>query len=196
VISFVSLELIAMLEQLRLKGTRLICFGDHEQLPPISSEWRGQLVEARCFKDIALAKAWADSATFQLRRCRRSDQAHFHFYTAAKNRPLAEALEEARARYPSSSEPCEHNIVISSWRRQCFEKQLQERAAAAHDGPKVHIPNGEVPFDCFVGTRLIGCSTLLKGIVNGAFLRVVAMEGTITVQDEDTEEQVGRHTRA
>ena len=32
-ISFVSIDLIAALETLRLRGTRIICFGDFEQLP-------------------------------------------------------------------------------------------------------------------------------------------------------------------
>jgi hypothetical protein len=202
-ISFVSLEFIAMLGQLRLKGTRLIAFGDYEKLPPISSEWRGQIVGAPCFKETALVRAWADSTTFQLRRCRRSDQAHYDFYTAAKSQPLEQALESAMARHPPSSGPCEHNIVISSWHRQCINEQLQERAANAYDGPKVRIPRRKVPLDCFVGTKLIGCNTILKGVVNGAFLRVTAVDSRlITAQDEDTREvvqmtadQTGRHCR-
>jgi hypothetical protein len=82
-------------------------------------------------------------------------------------------------------------------------EELQERAAEAPGGPKVRINGGQVPFDCFPGNKLIGCNTTFKGVVNGAFLRVTAVEdGLIAVQDEDTEEvvhmtpdQVGRHCR-
>ena len=62
---------------------------------------------------------------------------------------------------------------------------------------------GEVPFQCFVGTKLIGCNSALQGIVNGAFLIVAAIhDGKITVLDEDigqradfTAAQLAKHTR-
>ena len=42
-ISFLSVDLLAQLEQLRLKGTRLLAFGDFKQPPPVSNRWRGQV---------------------------------------------------------------------------------------------------------------------------------------------------------
>ena len=59
------------------------------------------------------------------------------------------------------------------------------------------------PFDCFVGTKLIGCNSALKGIVNGAVLLVTAIDDDkITVRDEDlgeetdyTPTQLANHTR-
>ena len=41
-ISFVSIDLLAALEQNRLIGVRLLCFGDWRQLPPVCNRWRGQ----------------------------------------------------------------------------------------------------------------------------------------------------------
>ncbi len=40
-IFFMSIDMLAALEHLRLKGVRLICFGDFGQLPPVSNRWRG-----------------------------------------------------------------------------------------------------------------------------------------------------------
>ena len=45
-----SIDLLADLEHLRLKGVRLICFGDFGQLPPVSSRWRGCKVAHNTFE--------------------------------------------------------------------------------------------------------------------------------------------------
>ena len=79
---------------------------------------------------------------------------------------------------------------------------MQALAASNHDGETVPI-EGEVRFQCFVGTKLIGCNSALQGIVNGAFLLVTAIQGDkITLLDEDTGQkadftaaQLAKHTR-
>ena len=87
-ISFVSIDLIAALETLRLRGTRIICFGDFEQLPPISNRWRGCPVQADVFERSRLFKQWSDCTKFVLTECRRSDEPHFALYTAVKQLSL------------------------------------------------------------------------------------------------------------
>jgi ATP-dependent exoDNAse (exonuclease V) alpha subunit len=80
---------------------------------------------------------------------------------------------------------------------------MQAAAARNHQGPKIRI-KGEVAFECFVGTKLIGCNSTLAGIVNGAFLIVTAIHegGRIRVRDEDigaefdySPVQLAKHTR-
>ena len=91
---------------------------------------------------------------------------------------------------------------MSNFRRRKINERMQANAARKHIGTKVRI-DGEVFFDLFVGTKLIGCNSALQGIVNGAFLLVTAIEGDkIRLRDEDTAEefdytptQVARHTR-
>ena len=75
-ISFMSIDLLAALEQLRLKGVRLFAFGDFRQLPPVCNRWRGQKVPSDLFGRSRLFRQWSAGNRFVLRRRRRSDQAH------------------------------------------------------------------------------------------------------------------------
>lgn len=202
-ISFMSLDLLAALEHLRLKDVRLICFGDFGQLPPVSNRWRGQSVPPDVFQDSRLSWHWGTGTRFVLQRCRRSDQAHFDFYSSLRHEPLRQALSRAKTRYPATSR-CDWNIVMSNYRRKKINEELQEQAARTYNGEKLRI-NGEVPFDCFVGTNLIGCNSTLAGIVNGAFLSVTAIHaGKVFLKDEDvpdamefsvTPTQLAKHTK-
>ena len=198
-----SLDLLAALEHLRLKGVRLICFGDFRQLPPVSNYWRGQEVQRDVFEHSRLFHSWAGGRRYVLGRCRRSDQAHFTFYTTIKDWSLEEALRAARARHPPRSDDYDWNLVLSNAKRQQINDRLQRKAAAAHED-KLWIEAADVPFDCFVGTKLVGCNNTHKKIVNGSFLRVTSVSPTsIGLLDEDvgeeqfevTPEQVAKHTR-
>ena len=200
-ISFMSLDLLAALEHLRLKGVRLITFGDWGQLGPVSNRWRGQSVPAKVFEVSRLAWHWSGGNRFVLQRCRRSDQAHFDFCCGLREMALADALEQATQRYPPKH-GCTWNLVMSNFRRRKVNKERQAVAASQHVGTKVRI-DGEVSFQCFVGTKLIGRNSALQGIVNGAFLLVTAIQDDkITLLDEDigeqadfTAAQLAKHTR-
>jgi hypothetical protein len=72
---------------------------------------------------------------------------------------------------------------------------------------KTHVENVEIKhpegdFQCFVGTKLIGCNNTLPGIVNGAFLRVTGVDLSdkspplITLLDEDSGEHIHNVTPA
>ena len=114
---------------------------------------------------------------------------------------LEDALERAAERYPPK-DGCDWNIVMSNYRRRKVNKERQAVAASQHVGTKVRI-DGEVSFQCFVGTKLIGRNSALQGIVNGAFLLVTAIQDDkITLLDEDlgvqadfTAAQLAKHTR-
>jgi hypothetical protein len=116
--------------------------------------------------------------------------------------PLDVALGIARNTYPPPERDCDWNIVMSNYRRKKINERMQMAAAREHQGTKIRV-NGEVPFECFVGTKLIGCNSTLRGIVNGAFLSVMAIAGDkIRVRDEDadvelecTPVQLAKHTR-
>ncbi len=99
--SFMSIDLLAALKHLRLKGVRLICFGDFCQLPPVSNRWRCCKVLPDTLEKSELFWRWSGGTHFVLRRCRRSDQAHFDFIRSSQALEPAEALEAAKARYPS-----------------------------------------------------------------------------------------------
>ena len=202
-ISFMSVDLLAALEHLRLKGVRIMCFGDFGQLPPVSNRWRGCCVPMDVFENSDLFLNWSGGTRFMLRRCWRSDQAHFDFYTGLRNLPIHEALAAARARYPARAEDSTWNIVMSNFRRKKINEQMQRKAAAGQT-EKIWIEgdDAEVHYHLFVGTRLIASNTTGK-FVNGAFLTVcgITPEG-ISLQDEGTEEcyeasaeQIAKHTK-
>ena len=88
-ISSQVLPLLAALDITRLSGCRIMCFGDFDQLPPISNSWRGQRVYDAIFEGSRLFKHWSDSKQFRLTTPRRCDQEHFNFYTK-----LPEKLDE------------------------------------------------------------------------------------------------------
>ena len=190
-----------LVDLLSVLGTRLMCVGDHAQLGPVSNRWRGQSVPPGVFENSRLSWHWSGGNRFVLQRCRRSDQGHFDFYCGLRDMTLTDALERAAQRYPPKG-GCDWNLVLSNYRRRKINKQRQACAASKHAGTKVRV-DGEVSFDCFVGTKLIGCNSALKGIVNGAFLLVTAIEDDkITVRDEDmgeeayyTPAQLADHTR-
>ena len=123
-------------------------------------------------------------------------------YCGLRDMTLADALERATKRYPPQN-GCDWNIVLSNFRRRRINEQMQADAACKHIGKKVRVDGGEVVFDCFVGTKLIGCNSALRGIVNGAFLLATAVEDEkIRARDEDTEEEadyapatLAKHTR-
>ena len=201
-ISFMSLDLLAALAHLQLKdGTRLICFGDFAQLGPVNNHWRGQSAPPDVFQNSRLAWHWSGGNRFVLQRCRRSDERHFNFYCGLRDTTLEDALEQAAKRYPPK-DGCDWNIVMSNYRRRKVNKERQAVAASQHVGTKVRI-DGEVSFQCFVGTKLIGRNSALQGIVNGAFLLVTAIQDDkITLLDEDigeqadfTAAQLAKHTR-
>ena len=50
-ISMLSLALVAVLDQLRAGECRIISTGDWDQLPPVSTSWRGKALDPRVFKD-------------------------------------------------------------------------------------------------------------------------------------------------
>ncbi len=76
-VGFRSIDIIAILEQHRLKGTRLIALGDYRQLPTVCTRRRDQKVPSDLFEKSRLFHHSCAGNHFVLRRCRRSDQARF-----------------------------------------------------------------------------------------------------------------------
>ena len=58
-VGFLSIDINAVAEQLRLKGARLISLGDFRQLPPVCNRWRGQKVPPGLFERSRLFHHWS-----------------------------------------------------------------------------------------------------------------------------------------
>ena len=171
-ISFMSLDLLAALEHLRLNGARLICFGDFMQFTPVSDSWRGAPIKEGTFQNSELYKAWAECTKFVLQRCRRSDSAHFDFCNLVRGLPAAEGVRLALERYTPRDQTALWNLVISHRKRKHINDRLQRHAAKAVD-VTLWIPDAEVPFHIFTGTRLMGKNNDHSKIRTGAFLDVL-----------------------
>ena len=184
-ISMCGLGLLAALDQLRLNGTKICSFGDWNQLPPHpeSNSWRGSPVSATAFRASRLYRSWSDCTSFELTRCRRSDEAHFAFYTSLSG-DLSKAVSAARGRY-GDAEDADLHVTISHRKRRAISTAKQARAAQGK--PCIAIPAGDDPgFQCFVGTRLVGNATASK-IVNGGRDTVTAIgQERIALIDEMT----------
>ncbi len=123
-------DLLAALEHLRLKGVRIICFGDFGKLPPVSNRWRGCQVATDAFEKSELFLNWSEGTRSVLRRCWRSDQAHYDFYTGLQGRPIHEALAAARNRHTARVGDSMWNITMSNFRRKRITERMQRKAAA------------------------------------------------------------------
>lgn len=182
-LSMCCLPLLAVLDQLRLGGTKICTFGDWDQLPPHpeSNSWRGCPVSATAFRESRLYKSWSDCTCFQLTRCRRSDQQHFDFYTTL-SQSLPKAIAESRKRY-REVEDADLHVCISHKRRRAISTAKQRRAAEGKEC--VEVPAGDDPaFLCFVGTRLVGSSTGGK-FVNGGRYTVTRIGGERACLNDD-----------
>ena len=134
-VSFMSLDLLAALEHLRLKGVRLITFGVWGQLGPVSNRWCGQSVPAKVFEASRLAWHWSGGNRFVLQRCRRSDQAHFDFCCGLREMALADALEQATQRYPPKSGRAWSLVMRNFWRRQPANAGKRRKEAQRNKDP-------------------------------------------------------------
>jgi len=187
-VSMLSLALVAVLDNLRASGCRIVSFGDWDQLPPVGNSWRGKAVDPLILRESMLLKRWSNCTLFQLTRCRRSDQAHFNFYTQL-HEDLPTAIAWARAAYKRSCQMTAGalHLVISHRKRRNINAQLQE--AFAEGKPAVMVPahDGEPEYACVVGTPLVGSCTG-RGFVNGAFYEVMTISTHLRVLDKLTGE--------
>jgi hypothetical protein len=197
-ISQLSLGLVAALDNLRFLNCRIISCGDWLQLPPPSNSFRGAPVDAAVFKGSQLLKIWSDCQHFILETCRRSDQAHFNFYTRLGD-DVQTACAWTRSSYPQNGE-AELHLCISHYRRRCLNTSMQEVFSWNKSSVTIPAFEQEPEYQGVVGTPLIGTCTS-RGICNGSFYTIVGVHGTCTVQDsltglhiELTEDQLSKIT--
>ena len=90
---------LAAFGQLRVGGTKFVCFGACEQRPPVSNTWRGCSMAPDTFARRRLVELWWPKS-FVLARCHRSGAATFEFYCSLPALPLEDAKRLARERFP------------------------------------------------------------------------------------------------
>ena len=154
-----SLALVAVLDNLRAGGCRIITFGDWDQLEPVGNSWRGKAVDPKIFQNSALLKRWSDCKIFQLTRCRRSDEPHFRFYTQL-HEELQTAIAWTRAAYKRGSAADEGlHLCISHRNRRRINGMRQEAFATGKATVVVPAHDGEAEYPLCAGTPLVGTCT-------------------------------------
>jgi tRNA uridine 5-carbamoylmethylation protein Kti12 len=203
-ISQVSLQLAACLETLALSECKFICFGDRLQQQAIMPTWRGKRVPSDAVIRSDLLKLWSGCTRFEVSRYRRGIDPLFSawFIDMRLNKTMNEALREAITKFPLTSRRANWNLCLSHHRRKMINQISQELAVKELD-PRESVVrlvpdeatqsalNEAQAFDLFVGTKLIGCNSEHKGIVNSALLMVEKItDNSATLRDEETGETV------
>ena len=183
-ISMVAVPLLAILDQLRAGGAKIICFGDWKQLPPHpeGNTWRGTKVNPRAFQRSRLYQNWADCTRFELTICKRSDQAHFDFYTDLGDH-LGQALETALGKYKKAEDGDLH-VCLSHNKRRAINSEKHNIFAANKSCVEIPAHEKEPGYQLCLGTKLIGCCTS-GNIVNGGRYVVLAIGETIRLKGKE-----------
>ena len=114
-----------------------------------------------------LVRDLAGSNRFTLTENKRSDQMLYDFYTSLSARPLADALEEARMRFPVTSETPDVTLVISHGRRRYLNgkrniSEMQTDAVYFRAPETGATGNGPQNMFLWPGLRIVGGGGALK----------------------------------
>jgi hypothetical protein len=108
--------------KLSLADVAFILCGDFAQFPAVCEHWAGCGVPDGALEKSDMVRDLAGSNRLTLTVNKRSDPILFEFYTSLARRTLADALEEARRRFPLTSLPAT-TLVISHARRRYLNMQ-------------------------------------------------------------------------
>lgn len=220
-IGMIPTVLLTVLENLSVLGVKFAMFGDWNQLSAPMDNWRGTSISPGTFRRSRLLHLWAEGTEFQLTQCRRSTTEHFDLCLSVLDGDLAAAVEHVKLEFPPRRFVLDHeqgdfHLVLSHRRRMALNDACQRAAHARYceerpGAPVLLISESEIDlkklnmqqtFMLFPGTHLIACNSDVKGIVNGAFLKVTGVsEEGCTVDDDEggshelTADQVSRSTR-
>jgi Cdc6-like AAA superfamily ATPase len=114
-----------------MAGIAFILCGDFLQFPAVCEHCAGCAVPEGALERSHMLRDLVDGNRLTLTENKRSDQVLYQLYTSLQRRTLADALEEARARFPVTTRPAT-TIVISHARRRFLnmKQNLKDKRAA------------------------------------------------------------------
>ena len=115
-------QLWSDVSKLALGGVAFILCGDFSQFPACCESHVGCTIPEGALEQSYMIRDLSGGNRLILTENKRSDQILFDFYTSLSTRPLAEALQEARLRFPVTDRPAT-TIVISHARRRYLNMQ-------------------------------------------------------------------------
>ena len=166
-----------------MSGIAFILCGDFLQFPAVCEHWAGCAVPEGALERSHMLRDLVDGNRLTLTENKRSDQVLYQLYTSLQRRTLADALEEARARFPVTTRPAT-TIVISHARRRFLNMKhnLKDKPAAGaifFKAPMTGGKTGPQSFWLWPGVRVIGAGggPVKKGIFES--VATVSEEGVI-----------------
>ena len=177
-VSQINVQIWADLCVAKMRGVKFVCLGDFGQFQAVAESWAGAQVSAEALQTSAMLRELCASNRFTLTTNQRSDPPLFDFITslrpgAPNAKPLAQALEEARALFPVTSRPADWLLVLSHRRRMQHARLMnQERKPKDAVFFRFRPPHGSLAGNqpqsmwLWKGIRLIGaCGPCSKGIL-------------------------------
>ena len=177
-IGMVPLSTLVRLGSWQLLGSKFIMYGDFQgQFEPIYDQWRGDVESS------GIVRQLAGGLHVHLTTGRRSDLAHFKFYTglyAKVSHPAQSAVAMARAQYPWSGEQPAIVLCVSHKKRRrlnAFYNECRDKREGVLARCAAGVRHHNQPQDMYLkpGMRLLCACKYSRVLVNGVFYEVVAV---------------------
>ena len=130
--SQINVQLWADLCVARQRGLILVCLADFGQFQAIAENWAGTPLPPHALQDSDMLRELCGGNRFTLTENRRSDPPLFDFITSLRPgtpqaRPLAEALADARARFPGTAREADWVLCLSHRKRMALNRHMNQR---------------------------------------------------------------------
>ena len=164
---------------------RFILLGDFKgQLLAIQNSWRGRPVNNDFLRNSSQLRVLAGHNIITLTTCRRSDETLFSFYASLieggsrEHATVQAAVADAMRTFPKKAREAEWNLSVTHAKRKRICKLINDQAAKGKTHVHVKASADLHSQDMFVfeGLVLVGCNQKKKGVVNGCFYKVLAVD--------------------
>ena len=127
--SQINVQLWADICVAKQRGATIVCLADFGQFEAIAQNWAGTPVQPHALQESAMLRELCCGNRFTLTENKRSDPPLFDFIQSlrpgtAQARPLAEALAEARARFPRTAREADWVLCLSHRKRMALNRQM------------------------------------------------------------------------
>ena len=114
------------------RGATIICLADFGQFQAIAENWAGTPLEPHALQESAMIRELCGSHRFTLTENKMSDPPLFDFIQSLKPgtpeaKPLAEALAEARQKFPKTNRDADWILCLSHQKRMTMNKLMNMR---------------------------------------------------------------------
>ena len=127
--SQINVQLWADICVAKQRGATIICLADCRQFQAIAESWAGTPLEPHALQEPAMIRELCGSNRFTLTENQRSDPPFFDFIQSLKPgtpqaKRLAEALAEARQKFPKTNRDADWVVCLSHQKRMTMNKLM------------------------------------------------------------------------